>query len=984
MLAKSQLLLMLCALILPTYLFAQTGPGGVGNSSNQVLWLQPDNFSLTDGSSIDIWNDTSGNGNALRQPDATIRPNIVNDYVNGYDAVRFDIGNRRLRKTNFTNFPTTQITTFYINKTLDSGDGILSYNSTGTDNDYLLFNSGNLQYYRAGNTGLSIDANDGNWHMVNMSWVNTGNGVFSYLDGFLRRNVSHRNGTSITQGGSLALGAEQDAVDGSYAANQSHEGDFTEVIIFNQVINTAERIIIQNYLTAKYGLTLNNAVDFYQQDNAANGNFDHDVAGIGQASDGSSHTDSQGTGIVRINTPSTLSNGDYLFWGEETKDPTYNFSTETTNYREQLNSKWRVSKVGDLGTVSVNFDISAIDLTGKQSCQPLQLVVSNDSNFTSSTTYDLTVSGTSASASNVAFSDGDYFTLRYLDQIVWDGSAYFNGSGTLNAPDTSDSCLKLTVKAGSLALLNADAFVREVEVETGALFEVVDGLLLEVENGVNNNGTIQFSGEAQLIQNHTGPSLNTGSGILKMTQEGTSNLYNYNFWSSPVNRSGDWQVSYLETASGAVGFTTGYDANPSATPIELSSYWLYTFNDLLDNYAGWQQITPTTGLIPGIGYTMKGSGSGAPSGESYWFNGTANDGDITIPALAGNQILVGNPYPSAIGATQFIIDNDPITDGSLYFYEHFETNSSHVLADYQGGYATYNLLTSVEAPTPAAGGTSSKGAPKDSVAVGQGFFVKIANSGNIQFTNSQREFARESLSESTFYRSAQATTTDSRIKYKLQFKDASDNTMTIALGYDQNASPAYDRGYDSERFNTLSNQIYWTIPDKELCIQGLNNFDVSEEIPLGINISNTGDYTFKISETLNFPANESIYLKDNQNNTFYDITTTPVTLYLTDATDQAKFSIVYQTSETLSNADFNQNDIAVYYNISNDHLVLDGIEDLQAIKSLKIYNILGQAIQSFDSVTTQEVSMSVLSSGIYIAEIIEISGVKTTLKFVKQ
>ncbi|WP_289046798.1 T9SS type A sorting domain-containing protein, partial [uncultured Olleya sp.] len=67
---------------------------------------------------------------------------------------------------------------------------------------------------------------------------------------------------------------------------------------------------------------------------------------------------------------------------------------------------------------------------------------------------------------------------------------------------------------------------------------------------------------------------------------------------------------------------------------------------------------------------------------------------------------------------------------------------------------------------------------------------------------------------------------------------------------------------------------------------------------------------------------------------------------------------------------FNQNDIAVYYNISNDHLVLDGIEDLQAIKSLKIYNILGQAIQSFDSVTTQEVSMSALTSGIYIAEII--------------
>lgn len=60
---------MLLALFLPIYLFSQTGPGGVGNSSTQVLWLKPDSFSVSDGTVLETWDDTSGNSNSLSQPD---------------------------------------------------------------------------------------------------------------------------------------------------------------------------------------------------------------------------------------------------------------------------------------------------------------------------------------------------------------------------------------------------------------------------------------------------------------------------------------------------------------------------------------------------------------------------------------------------------------------------------------------------------------------------------------------------------------------------------------------------------------------------------------------------------------------------------------------------------------------------------------------------------------------------------------------------
>ncbi|QXP61394.1 T9SS type A sorting domain-containing protein [Olleya sp. HaHaR_3_96] len=987
MFKNSLLSIMLGALLLllPTYLFSQTGPGGVGDATNQVLWLKPDAFSVADGTSIDSWDDDSGNINTLSQPDVAFRPIVKTNIVNGYDVVRFEVGNRRLRKTNFTTFPSTEISTFYINKTTDSGDGILSYNSAGRDNDYLLFNSGNLNYYRATNTTLNIDANDGNWHMVDMSWTNTGTGLFSYLDGALKKNVGFRNGNSITPGGSLALGAEQDAVDGSYADNQSHQGDFTEVIIFNEALSTAKRVIVQNYLTAKYGITLNSTVDFYTQDNAANGNFDHNVAGIGQATDGSNHIDSQGTGIVRINTPSALSNGDFLFWGEDIKDPSYAFVTNSSNYSDELNSKWRVSKVGDLGTVNVSFDISSMPIAVV--CGGLQLVVDNDSDFSSPTSYNLTVSGTTATVSGVSFSDSDYFTLRYTDQIVWNGTAFFNGSGALNAPDNTDACLKLTVKSGNTAILTADAHIREVEVEPGAMLQVNDGVLLEVDNGIFNQGTIDLLGEAQLIQNHTGTSLNTGSGDLKIRQEGTFNLYNYNYWSAPVNRSGNWEVGYLETESGPIGFTGGYDANPSASPIELSSYWLYTFNDLIDNYYGWNHITPTTGVTPAMGYLMKGSGNATPTpmtDQTYVFKGTANDGDYSIPAISGNQVLVGNPYPSTMSAKEFINDNSSVIQGSIYLYEHFQENNTHILADYQGGYATRNNLTGVEAPSlPSTGNASSKGAPEDAVAVAQGFFVKIQSTGTVHFRNSQRVFARESLGESTFYRSAQSTPADDRIIFWLKFKDHQNNESTIALGYDTNASVGFDNGYDSESFNELPNEVYWPIIDKKMCIQGLNSFDVSDEIPLGIAISESGDFTFEIDRTLNFPTNETIYLKDSQTNTFYDIQSNPVTLNISDGESQSRFSIVYQTTESLSTDNFDADAAGLYYNVDKDALVFTTLNNVKNIETITIYNLLGQKVKVLEGVDSREVDLSFLKTGIYIAEINQDYGQKITLKFIK-
>lgn len=224
-------------------------------------------------------------------------------------------------------------------------------------------------------------------------------------------------GKQLYRNGTLLQNRANTRVYSSHASHRfglgdNFNGNMTEVIIFRSKINTAQRIIIDNYLTAIYNQSLA-STDFYDEDTSG-GNFDHKVAGIGQASDGTNHTDSQGTGIIRINTPSNLENNEYLFWGEDLINANYDFSAVAApSKRHRLDSKWRVSETGDVGTVNFNVNASDIDLSGSPT-GILKLVRSTVSDFsTVIEEYYLTLSG-GVYSTTISFDDNDYFTLEVV------------------------------------------------------------------------------------------------------------------------------------------------------------------------------------------------------------------------------------------------------------------------------------------------------------------------------------------------------------------------------------------------------------------------------------------------------------------------------------------------------------------------------------------------------------------------------------------
>lgn len=972
--------------------FGYTGPGGVGDNGSNILWLDGDKItSLADNDNLLAWSDVSGNSNDFSQ-NATFSPIYKTSIVNGNPVARFNKANNRIRRNGFTDFASTALTAIFVNRSTDSGDGLLGYGSTTVpDNEFLLYDSNNLQLF-INNTSVStgVDINDNNWHIVNTSWQSSGGNYEIWKDGTEVNTGTVSAGVVINTGGTLALAGEQDALDGGYTTPQAHQGDFPEVIMYNVYLNTAQQIIVSNYLSAKYNISISN--DFYTQDNPVNGNFDFNVAGIGQASDNSFHADSQGNGIVRMYAPSSLATDDYLFWGRN-NNTAYTFTTNTNNYKERITSEWRVSKVNNLGSVTFEVDLTGIDISEKPSCANLKLVIDNNSNLlTPTTSYDLTnVSGNIYQATGVTFVDGDYFTLEYQDKIVVDNVQFYNGSGAGNAPDTSDDCYKLLVKNTATGAVNltANADVREVEVEAGGVLSISTGNRLLVENGISNSGEIRLVGTSQLLQNHALVSQVTGTGKLFRDQAAvTTTVFQSGYWSSPVTTDGsnftiddvlkDGTVPTTATVTGGealdINFIAGHDGNNATSPIQVSTRWLAK----LTNDVDWTRyVDPdVTSFSPTEGWNMKSVGA------NYTFEGIPNDGNYTTSIDQDRLSLIGNPYPSAIDADQFISDNSDDFNGVLYFYNSASDNT-HVKSDYTGTYHT--RVNGVGTPV----GTTAIAGANYYIPIGQAFFVTrdAAGTGTITFQNSQRVF--ETIGgESVFFGKGNSKKSSEksnslallRLGFSFDVNENQNYKRELAIAF-RGLTNNYEKGFDAEMLDRQPSDLALKVLDNDApyVIAGVDYLDEDMEIPLELYLDADRNVTFSLDALENLSA--TVYVKDAFNFNHYNISEGNVTLPLTTGDYSDRFSIVFVNREVLAVEDnLFLADIDVYHNSDAKEIVINRKNDLE-IYSSELYNVLGQKVMSSKYTSTYldnyAIKTAALSSSIYILKLKTSKGIYT-------
>lgn len=82
--------------------------------------------------------------------------------------------------------------------------------------------------------------------------------------------------------------------------------------------------------------------------------------------------------------------------------------------------------------------------------------------------------------------------------------------------------------------------------------------------------------------------------------------------------------------------------NSSATsPIKLSSYWIFKYQNQSNDYYNWISVGQNGTLLAGQGYTLKGSNATTAT-QNYTFIGKPNNGKITTTVGANNLLLAGN------------------------------------------------------------------------------------------------------------------------------------------------------------------------------------------------------------------------------------------------------------------------------------------------------------------------------------------------------
>jgi hypothetical protein len=383
-------LLLLPFLTFYNLLNAQTGPGGVSTTNgtgNLVLWLKANTINLTNGTNVSNWADQSGyNNNAAA--DVGREPTFATGVYNGQPSINFTAVNTDFLKiADATSLKPNNISIFCVGKyttgTTAYSPFVIKTNTYSWTEGYgLALNSGANATYTFVN----------NWsqNFISVSLAINTPTIFSTIYDNVNVQLFHNEASQgvdpyavniSNSNNNLYLGISPDGAGTGVQAPLN--GDIAEVIIINRNINAAERIIINNYLSSKYNLPLS-ANDIYDEDDAVNGNFDFDVAGIGRVNATSIHNDAKGD-IVRINTPADLGDNEFLVWGHNNLPITPTVTTDIpVGIQARAGRTWRASETGDVGAVTIQFDLNAFTVANAADLR-LLIDTDNDGLFTNET-----------------------------------------------------------------------------------------------------------------------------------------------------------------------------------------------------------------------------------------------------------------------------------------------------------------------------------------------------------------------------------------------------------------------------------------------------------------------------------------------------------------------------------------------------------------------------------------------------------------------
>jgi hypothetical protein len=514
---------------------------------------------------------------------------------------------------------------------------------------------------------------------------------------------------------------------------------------------------------------------------------------------------------------------------------------------------------------------------------------------------------------------------------IWDGSVWSEGT-----PNFSQE-LRFNQDYPPVVDPNVDIEGCSCKVTGSADVTIKLGRTMTITNEVEvlGSGTLTFENNASLVQIND---LAANSGNINYIRT-TTPIFStdYVYWSSPV-----------------AGFTLG--------GIQTGTLY-YSFNGTANS---WVRRYVSTSMTAAMGYIVRGSGTGLAASplpaKTVTFAGKPNNGEFTAP-IGGlySSNLIGNPYPSAIDADEFLTVNAGVLDGTLYFWTHNTaiqlasnitngTAGSGAYAYTSDDYATYNLTGGTVAVSGAA-------LPTGKIAAGQGFMATGFAAGNAVFNNSMRlEAGGTVLDNSQFFKQTRTSKTSSSVQKNriwLNMSNAQGAFKQMLVGYITGATNDYDRAFDGVSYNGNKYIDFYSVSqNKKLVIQGKTlPFDENDEIPLGYSSTIVGVFSITIDEVDGFLKSQDVFLEDKLLSTIHDLKIAPYTFTTEKGIFNNRFVIRY-TNKTLGSGDFELSGDNIL--ISKDKNELKIKSGLENIKRITVFDLLGRKVFDKEAIDSNE------------------------------
>ncbi len=377
-----------------------TGPGGV--MDNLMTWLRSDTMVFSDsqssvfasdGSEVAVWQGVGLNSPSASQTTAGHRPTLLTEIINTHPVLVFDGVDDRLTLATDSLRDGGEYALFAVGVRQDAGQNfVIGMNGTAANRT--------LHFGYPMDTQMVLAHGDNPLTGTVPSFANPDPSPF-----FLHAAFSTTDGRSITEFRDGGLMTSTDATLAGVTGtplnpnrsfigrdgNEYYAGMISEVIAYSDSITAAEAQRVRSYLAMKYGFTLTE--DYVDSDGAVifdtdgdHSGYAHDIIGIGR--DDMSGLAQEESGPSRasnplffISNPSSLDDGDFLFFGHNDGEVTLTHSDIPFAVTDRINRVWSVQNTGDIGEVTLSFDFQRAGIISTRNIQDFVLLVSDDETF---------------------------------------------------------------------------------------------------------------------------------------------------------------------------------------------------------------------------------------------------------------------------------------------------------------------------------------------------------------------------------------------------------------------------------------------------------------------------------------------------------------------------------------------------------------------------------------------------------------------------